>query len=173
MGVMTAAPSDEELAERAAGGEERAFEELVRRYTRPLLGLCLRLMGERPEAEDMVQEAFLKAYRGLASYDPSRAFASWLFRIAQNGCIDALRARKSWSPLPTTEPPAKEPLRMAWESGLPAAIAALPGRYRAVLQCKYGLGLTAAETADRLDMSPGNVRVCIHRAIKMLREELS
>ncbi len=161
---------------RAAAGDREAFAGLVRRYTGPLFGLCRRLMGDAAEAEDRVQEAFLKAYEHLDRYDPARRFGPWLHRIAQNGCIDALRARRSWGPLPDAglaDDAAAEPVGWDEREALAAAIDTLPAKQRAILQLKYGRGLAAPEIAAELDMTPGAVRVALHRAVGCLRRRLS
>ncbi len=167
--------SDEALAVRAAAGDHAAFEALVRRHAGPLLAFCRRLLGDATEAEDKVQEAFLRAYRGLDRFDPSRRFSSWLYRIAQNACVDALRARREWAPIEEVDPPGGEaqPLGPEASPHVARAVGDLPARQRAVLHLKYALGLDAVEIAERLDMTPGNVRVVLHRAVKLLRERLS
>ncbi len=172
---MSLAPrSDEELAHRAAIGDREAFSTLVRRYAGPVFGLCRRLLGDEAEAEDRVQEAFLKAYEHLDRYDPARRFAPWLFRIAQNACIDGLRARRAWGPLPDELPSAAAP-PLGWEErdALDQAVATLPAKQRAVLHLKYAEGLSAPEIGARLDMTPGAVRIALHRAIHALRTRLA
>lgn len=173
--VLEAEVTDEALAVRAAAGDHAAFEQLVRRHAGPLLAFCRRLLGDAAEAEDKVQEAFLRAYRGLDRFDPARRFSSWLYRIAQNACVDALRARREWAPLDEAEPAASHapPLPAEASPRVAQAVGDLPARQRAVLHLKYALGLDAVEIAERLDMTPGNVRVVLHRAIKLLRERLS
>lgn len=177
MGVMVleAHVTDEALAVRAAAGDHAAFEALVRRHAGSLVAFCRRLLGDPVEAEDKVQEAFLKAYRGLDRFDPSRRFSSWLYRIAQNACVDALRARRDWAPIDEVDPPGADaaPLVADTSPRIAQAVSALPARQRAVLHLKYALDLDAVEIAERLDMTPGNVRVVLHRAIKLLREKLS
>lgn len=166
--------TDEALAVRAANGDAVAFEALVRRYAGPLMAFCRRFVGEA-DAADRVQEAFLRVWKNLGRFDPSRRFSSWLWRIAQNACVDALRARREWEPLDEVDPPASDaaPLVADASPGLNRAVADLPPRQRAVLHLKYALGLDAVEIAERLDMTPGNVRVVLHRAIKLLRERLA
>jgi len=176
MGIAALAPSDEQLAARAADGDRSAFETLVRRHAGALLAYCRRLMQDDAEAEDRVQEAFLKAYAHIDRYSPGRRFGPWLFTIAHHTCIDALRTRKAWAPLGEADPPAAEDRRPLVRDDLEAlepALAALDPRARAVLHCKYTLGLSAPEIAARLEMTPGNVRVVLHRAIKTLRGRLT
>src|SRR5687767_14404503 len=79
------------LVAQALAGSESAFEQIVRRYQRPVIGLIARITGDRSLAEDLAQDAFLKAYRNLAAFDTTRRLSSWLFRIAHNTAIDSLR----------------------------------------------------------------------------------
>ncbi|MDX2176563.1 MAG: sigma-70 family RNA polymerase sigma factor [Candidatus Sumerlaeia bacterium] len=88
-----AAASDEALAAAAAGGNRDAFAELVARYERPVHGLCHRMLGSAEEAEDAAQEAFVKAWRALGSFDAARPWKPWLLRIAANTARDAARRR--------------------------------------------------------------------------------
>src|SRR5690606_5539182 len=85
---------DRVLAVRAGEGEERAFEELLRRYERPVFTLVLRMVRDRELAEDLAQEAFVRAFQAIRSYDPSYKFSSWIFKIANNLTIDHLRKRR-------------------------------------------------------------------------------
>jgi RNA polymerase sigma-70 factor, ECF subfamily len=181
MSLMVSEPTvgpeltDEALASRAARGDHAAFEALVRRHAGPLLAFCRRLLGDATEAEDRVQEAFMRAFRNLDRFDASRRFGSWLYRIAQNACVDTLRARRDWAPIDEVDPPGRDaaPLTADASPALTRAVSELPARQRAVVHLKYTLGLDALEIAERLDMTPGNVRVVLHRAIKTLREALS
>ncbi len=164
------------LVVRARLGDATAFAALVRRHTGPLLGYARSLVGTQAEAEDRVQEAFLKAWRGLERHDPSRSFGGWLHRIVHNACIDGLRARRAWEPLDEVEPPAPTrdaPLELDDVSAIDAAVAELHPRQRAALHARFALGLDAAEIAARLDTTPGNVRVVLHRAVAALRKTLA
>lgn len=172
----TATLADEVLAVRAARGDVAAFEALVRRHAGPLLAFCRRVVGNADEAEDRAQEAFMRVYKALDRFDPTRRFSSWLYRIAQNACVDALRARREWTSLDDSVEPAARPsapLPAELPPGLDDALRALPARQRAVLHLKYALGLDAIEIAERMEMTPGNVRVVLHRAIRTLREQLA
>ncbi len=86
--------TDGELLERVGGGDRGAFEELYRRYTRPVLGLALRRLGDRGRAEDALQDAFSAVWRSARSYDPHRgAGAAWLYTVARNAIVDGARRR--------------------------------------------------------------------------------
>ncbi len=75
----------------ALAGSQSAFEQIVRRYQRPIISLIARMTGDRALAEDLAQETFVKAFRSLAAFDTTRRLSSWLFRIAHNTAIDAMR----------------------------------------------------------------------------------
>ena len=86
--------SDHAAIERARGGDSRAFSPLVEAYQAPIFNLCDRILGNPHDAEEAAQEAFLRAYSRLDSYDPTRSFKTWLFSIAHHYCIDRLRRRR-------------------------------------------------------------------------------
>ena len=86
--------TDKDLAALATAGNERAFAELLRRYERPIFSLIYRMVRDRALAEDLAQEAFIRAFNAVSSYDPRYKFSSWIFKIANNHTIDHLRRRK-------------------------------------------------------------------------------
>jgi RNA polymerase sigma-70 factor (ECF subfamily) len=167
MQLMT---TDEHLATQAAAGDQAAFEALVRKHSPRLVAFCRHLVGGS-DAEDCAQEAFLRVHRHLRSFDPERRFASWLYKIAQNLCMDVMRSRDI--PEPLAGPAEYPPLSPGPSDRLEQAVSSLPVKYRAVLYQKYRLNLNAAEIADQMGMSHDHVRVCLHRAIRLLRERLS
>ena len=167
--VIAARRTNEVLALSAARGNRDAFEELVRRHTPSLLAFCRRFSRDRAEAEDRVQDAFIKAYRNLSKFDPSRSFVSWLYKIAQNACLDGIRTRESARP---ASGGGGQPISSDGEGRLDGAVASLPEKHRAILHYKYGLDMNAAEIAAQMGLTHSDVRVCLHRAIRMLRERL-
>jgi len=86
--------SDSALVERALSQDLAAFEQLVARYQNRIMGFVARMLNDREEAEDVTQEVFIKAYRSLDSFRGASSFSTWLYRIAQNLCIDRARKRK-------------------------------------------------------------------------------
>lgn len=84
-------PTDRDLAIRARRGDAEAFGELVRRYQGSVFNVCYRLLGERREAEDMAQEAFIRAYGRLETFDADRPFGPWIRRVAANACFNRLQ----------------------------------------------------------------------------------
>ena len=89
---------DKELAALAAKGREMAFRELLSRYERPVFSLVYRMVRDRTLAEDLAQEAFIRAFNAIKSYKPKYKFSSWIFKIANNHTIDYLRKRKLDTP---------------------------------------------------------------------------
>jgi len=175
------ARSDEELAAAASRGSEEAFRELVERFERPVFSLALRIV-RRPElAEELAQEAFVKAWRALGRFDPSRKFSSWLFKIAHNAALDALRRRgqpelsldapvgagEEPRPLPA-DPAAENPLARATSRAagraLATALAGLRAEYREILTLRFGEGLSYDEIAEVTGAPLGTVKVHLHRA---------
>src|SRR3954454_3240933 len=175
---MTPLPSD-------AG--EREFAQQVNRHRRELHVHCYRMLGSFDEAEDLVQETFLRAWRHRDSFEGGSGLRAWLYRIATNACLDALRreARRveevsSYAELPwlqpypdrlldevapsTEEPDAVVVARETIELGFLALIQLLPARQRAVLILRDVLEFTAQETADALETSVASVTSALQRA---------
>lgn len=169
----------------AAGPDDAWFDELYRQSSRRVLGLCLRMLGSREEAEDAAAEAFLKAHRALDRYDRGRPFASWILTIASRVCLDRLRRRRLERRLfaAPVEDPAEPPVRadgqlnrlLAGERrrSVRRAIAELPERYRQVLVMRYYGELAYQEIAGLLDLERNHVAVLIHRAKQRLRRALA
>lgn len=157
-----------------------AFGVLVRRYRRELYAHCLRMLGTAEEAEDAVQDAFLKAWRSRASFAGAAAARTWLYRIATNVCIDAAARRARRRTLrfvraverPEPEPAAVVAARETIEEGFLAIVLLLPPRQRAVLILRELLGWSAAETAELLATSPTAVNSALQRARATLRAQL-
>ena len=176
--------TDEALAERCLAGNRRAFDELVQRYHRRVYGLCRRMLGEDEEAADVAQEVFVRAYRHLDQFDPSRRFKPWLMTIATNLSVNRLKGRR-----PEAEsldqragdeqrgPPGGGPAQ-AVEAGefrerLETAIRELPDQYRIVALLRYGEGLAYEEIAAATRLPLGTVKTHLFRAKHRLREKLA
>jgi RNA polymerase sigma-70 factor (TIGR02960 family) len=178
----------------AMAGDEAAFATLVERHRRELHVHCYRMLGSFEEAEDLVQETFLRAWRRRDSFDGS-LFRAWLYRIATNACLDALRhstrqvrsmqsfAEVPWlQPYPDrlldeiapsdAEPDAVVVARETIELTFLAVIQLLPPRQRAVLILRDVLDWPASETASLLDMSVAAANSALQRARATLRERL-
>jgi RNA polymerase sigma-70 factor (ECF subfamily) len=176
---------DGEVVARVLAGERNAFGLLVTRYHRMILVLACQKTGRNQDAEDIVQEAFVRAYRSLDSLREPDKFGSWLYQITFKLCIDHLRRRgRTEEPLSLEALRAEqrfEPAAAAEEDGLlrreefqgvAEAIATLPDKYRLVLTLRYLKRLSYREIADHLGEPDGTVANRLHRAVKILRERL-
>jgi len=178
-------PTDAELVESTLRGSQEAFRDLVLRFERPVYALILRMVRDAETAEDLAQEVFVKAYRHLASYDPRRKFASWLFKVAHNTTIDHLRrAQLDTVPLAaeqedgggllavladaSTESPAAAAERRDMARALERAIARLRPEYREAVVLRYVEGLAYQEICEVLGLPVGTVKTNLHRARKEL-----
>jgi len=169
------------LIERCQAGDPEAFAALVRRYQRQVYALAYRLVGDRAEAEDVAQEAFLRCYRSLARFRTGQPFGPWLYRIATNLALDHLRRRgraaamASGEPPPTAERtagPDEEALRREDQRRLAAAIANLAPEYRVPVVLFHLQGLPLAEVARATGLPLTAVKNRLYRARKMLRQAL-
>lgn len=174
--------TDGDLIERVAERNRGAFEELYRRYTRPVLGLALRRLGDRGRAEDALQDAFAAIWRSASSYDRERGQGgAWLYSVARNAIVDGARRRP--------EPPMQPPDGPADESGPPeraeaswlswrvhGALERLPDHERPVIELAYWGGLSQSEISELLDVPLGTVktrtRSALARLADLLEEEL-
>lgn len=153
----------------------------MRRYERPVIRLIARITRDSTLAEDLAQETFLKAFRSLAAFDPARRLSTWLFRIAHNSAIDALRrARPPVVPLGTAgadEPVASaspDPVeQQALGRALETAIAELRPEARAAITLRYEEGLSFDEIGQILRMPEATARSHVHRARKDLSRRLA
>lgn len=176
--------SDEEVVARVLAGDTSLFEILMRRYNQRLFRVARGILADDAEAEDVMQEAYVRAFRELAGFRGEARFSTWLTRIA---CHEALaRARKrrrlvSLAPINGGEPPdppseASGPERQMENRELHAvlrdAVELLPDPLRAVFCLREIEGLSTEQTADALDLSVENVRVRLHRAKRGLRQAL-
>lgn len=168
------------LVERARRGDPAAFDALVRRHLPGALVAAERLLGERSDAEDLVQDAFLRALDRLPLLDPNRPFGPWFFTLLRNLGINQLRARK----VRYTEPeqfdaaspdalPDEEMIRAEVRERFDAALAALTPRQREIVMLFEVEGWKGAEIAEHLGLTPENVRWHLHQAKKSLRASLA
>ena len=176
-----AGDGDHALALAAAGGDTDAFEALYRRHSARVHGVVLRLAGwQRARAEDLVQEAFLRAWQALPGWRGEAAFGTWLHRLAVNVALMDLRARRvrpaldgddddALDALPAPESPGHA---AALAMDLERAVATLPPRARAVLVLHDIEGWTHGEIGAALDMATGSSKAQLHRARGLLRARL-
>jgi RNA polymerase sigma-70 factor, ECF subfamily len=170
--------SDGELIQRAAGGDRSAFEDLYRRYARPVFGFALRRLGDRGRAEDAVQETFASVWRSAGSYKPERGpGAPWLYAVARNAIVDRARAR-SETPAeipdtPTDEAGPAERTEQSWVAWrVHRALEELPEREHEVIALAYWSGLSQSEVAEYLGIPIGTVKTRTRSALARLADVL-
>jgi RNA polymerase sigma-70 factor (ECF subfamily) len=177
------ADPDIELMLRFQKGDERCFEELVKKHTRGLLNLVFRYLGDASRAEDVSQDIFVKVYRARMKYEPKAKFSTWLYRIAVNHCLNEIRARKNQPSLATPindlleEPQGQDPdarlSQAELHQAVKAAINALPENQRmAVILARYE-EMTYDEIAEAMSMSLEAVKSVLFRAKENLKLSLS
>ena len=166
---------DARLVELARTGEVDAFGELVRRYERRVGAVLARLLSDRRDVEEALQDTFLKAWRSLDRFRSDSSLFTWLYRIAVNEALQRLRRRQpvlqELEELPTPEQ-TSEPPDLELRSFLVARINALPLEVRAALVLRDLEGLSNHEVADALGISLATAKSRIHRASLQLRAEL-
>ena len=181
--------TERELVARAQKGDTDAFEQLMLDSQDRVYTLCLRMTGDREDALDLAQEAFLNAWRGLPAFQGNSSFSTWVYRLASNACIDFLRKRRrrqdredprslddGEAPLPEPVDPRGTPeeelergeLRRAVERGLQA----LPEHHRQVLIMRELSGLSYQEIGETLGLDLGTVKSRIARARLALKKFL-
>jgi RNA polymerase sigma-70 factor (ECF subfamily) len=153
----------------ARRGDQAAFGRLYQRFGRMVHGILL-AHGPREEAEDLVQEVFLRAWTQLATLDEPAAFGGWLARMARNRATDALRARRPMRPIDSELPAAGSTHDEA--IAVVNLVRALPEAYRETLVLRLVEGLSGPEIAEMTGLTPGSVRVNLHRGMAMLRERM-
>ena len=169
-----------DLLAKAQGGNLFAFEEIVRRYQRRVYGTALRIVRRHDVADDVAQEAFVRAYRALASFDRGRPFGPWICRIAANLAINHLRSPESreqelpetHASTPSTVGPLDTLLHGEAQQVLDRALSELPAEQRAVFVLRVVEELSYKEIADALGIAMGTVMSRLARARERLRETL-
>lgn len=180
---------EKRLIKKVKKGDHRAFSELVDLYKNSVYSICLRMVGNRQEAEDLSQEVFIRAYHHIDKYDIDRKFSTWIFRIATNLSIDYLRKKKPSVYLDADMPGSEgftlstqlasdDPLpdelvvREEEEKWLQAEIGQLPEKYRTAIILKYIEDLSLKEISAILGIPVATVKTRIHRGREALRERL-
>jgi len=170
-------------------GDQNAFSEIVELYKDKVYQICYRMLGNPTEAEDLAQEAFVRAYINITSYNMNRKFSTWLYRIATNLCIDRIRKKKPDfyldAEIAGTEGltmysqvaadiqlPEDEVENMELQETIQKEILKLPEKYRSVIVLKYIEELPLKEISEILDLPLGTVKTRIHRGREALREQL-
>lgn len=176
--------TDEQLAMSAMNGNQEAFTDLVTAHQRKVYGLALHLLRNQQDAADAAQEAFMRCYTSLQSFDPSRNFGAWLYRIAYNHCLDVLRQRKR-TPLVASSrhdddhvaPEAPDPgpgveemvERVESVETVKQAMNRLSAEHSHILALRYTLDLSYAEIAEVVGAPESTVTMRLYHAKRALR----
>ena len=177
--------TDGELIQSAIRGREDGFEELVRRYQRPITGYVYRMLNNYDASLDVTQEVFIKVYNSLERYSSEFKFSTWLYRIAHNAAIDYMRrnsvsqqsletenADGSYqlqieSPQPNPE---QERERSEWRREIETVVKCLPQAYRELILLRHSQDLSYDEIAEITNLPLGTVKNRLFRAREMMRE---
>jgi RNA polymerase sigma-70 factor (ECF subfamily) len=181
------AATDEELVRRSKEDDERAFGELVSRYESKVYSLALRMVRNPEDAEDVLQDTFLRAYRGIKSFQGASTFSTWVYRITANSALMRLRKKQ----LPTvsiedqderetpiniadwTPGPVEQLMTQELQQEMDAAIGSLPPEFQQVFILRDVEEKSNAEVAEILDLSVAAVKSRLHRARLKVRNRLA
>ena len=180
---------EKRLIEQALGGHEKAYESLLNKYRNLVFSIMLKMVRNKQEAEDLAQEAFMKAFSSLATFNDEFAFSTWLMKIASNNCIDFLRKRKlrTYSihepvqykdekieiDIPDHDPtPEKTLIQSERNRMIEETIQALPERYRYVIILRHKEEKSYEEIAEIMNLPLGTVKAQIFRAREILNKNL-
>jgi RNA polymerase sigma-70 factor (ECF subfamily) len=177
--------TDGELIAGFIGGRADGFEELVRRYQRPITGYVFRMIGDYEASLDVTQEVFIKVYNSIEKYCPDYKFSTWLYRIAHNAAVDHLR-RNSVTPqsLETENAdgayeiqiesrlssPEQDRERSEWRTEIDAVVRCLPPAYRDLILLRHSRDLSYDEIAEVTGLPLGTVKNRLFRAREMMRQ---
>lgn len=179
--------SDHDLVEKALAGGDIAFETLVQRYQRPIIGYVSRLIGDREAALDVTQEVFIKVYNSLDKYSSEFKFTTWLYRIAHNAAIDHLRRNSANLQSIETEnadgayelqlespllSPEKQRERSEWRTEIETVVKCLPAAYRELILLRHSRDMSYDEIAEIAGLPLGTVKNRLFRARELMRKML-
>jgi RNA polymerase sigma-70 factor (ECF subfamily) len=176
--------SDEELVRWVVNGEIALFELLMRRHNQRLYRAARAILRDDTEAEDVVQEAWIRGYQNLRQFEGRATFSTWVTRIAVHEALHGLRRRRDHEEMDAMQPPKYEPASpkaspevhaasAETQRLLEQAIDTLPDSYREVFVLRDVEEMSTIETAEALSISTENVKVRLHRARTLLRKEIS
>lgn len=177
--------TDGELIASAVGGRVDGFEELVRRYQRPITSYVFRMLGDYESSLDVTQEVFIKVYNSLAKYSPEYKFSTWLYRIAHNAAIDHMRRNSVMAhsleaenadgsyqiQLESMAPsPEQDRERSEWRTEIESVVRCLPPAYRDLILLRHSRDLSYDEIAEVTGLPLGTVKNRLFRAREMMRQ---
>ncbi len=184
---MSTPETDEQLVRKAQQEDERAFGELVHRYESKVYSLALKMLRNPEDAEDVLQDTFLRAYRGIKSFQGNSTFSTWIYRITANSALMRLRRKHlptvsiddaderetpiniaDWAPGPV-----EQLLNQETQQAMNQAIESLPPEFRQVFVLRDIEELSNSEVAEILDLSVAAVKSRLHRARLKVRDRLA
>jgi len=180
---------DEELIQKALAGNQAAYKELLNRHQRAIFNIILKIVRNRDETEDLVQETFMRAFHSLATYRSEYRFSTWLYKIAANCAIDSIRKKKIEAlsldkPIETKDGKVEidlpdnssNPEENLWQKqrrmSIDEAIDSLPEKYREVIVYRHRDDQSYEEIAQILKLPVGTVKARIFRARELLKKKL-
>jgi RNA polymerase sigma-70 factor (ECF subfamily) len=181
-------PSDAELVQQALSGSQAAYQDLVSRYATPAVNLATRMVQDRAVAEELAQEAFVRAFERLSTYDLKRRFVSWFFQVLHNVTIDYLRHKRPATislgelaeaghpalDLPSTgASPHARVEQAALAHAMEAALARIRPEFREAVVLRYHEDLSIEEIAETMKVPAGTIKTYLYRARKELASILS
>jgi RNA polymerase sigma-70 factor (ECF subfamily) len=185
--LQTMTSTDEELVARSKTGDMESFNQLVKRWERPIFALAYRTLGREEDARDVTQETFLRAFRALGGFKGDAKFSSWLYRIALNLCRDWMRKERRTPLVPVPEgleveqfAAERQPTetvedlaaRAELSRGVAAAMEKLPPEQRQAIILKEYHGLTFQEIADLMKCPLSTVKTRVYQGLSTLRKQL-
>lgn len=177
MYLQVGTEDEDRLIGRCLAGDTAAFEPLVERYHRPLFHVAVRMLGDREEARDATQTAFLKAYQALATCDRQRRFFSWIYRILVNDCLNILRGRRVTEPIEDgagTQAPPVDPVEAAdLRRRVRSALLQLPADQRDVIVLRHFAEMSYEEVAAAIGVPEKTVKSRLFSARRRLCELLA
>ncbi len=188
-GIVLVADDDQILIKKALAGKENAYKVLLNRHKDAVFRMIVKIVRNQEEAQDLLQETFVKAFGALSSYKFSYRFTTWLYKIAVNNCIDFLRKKRLNSlsldqPVPTedgevtieladwTYNPEKDWASKKRALSIDSAIQSLPQKYREVILFRHKQDKSYEEIAEVLNIPVGTVKARIFRARELLKKKL-
>ncbi len=165
------------LVDRCLDGQQSAFRELIQKFQGPVFGLCYRMLGQREEAEDAMQETFLRVVRNLHRWDPNRAFEPWLLTIAGNRCRTRLAKRKRRPKSHVLDYPIQDSSHLQTAANhlaeeITIALQSVRDEYKQAFLLFYKRQFCYAEIAKQMDIPLGTVKTWVHRARRELIDRL-
>lgn len=177
--------NEEKLINRAAKGDASAFNELLGLHEKRMYAVCLRMCTNQEDAQDCLQEAMLRIYRSIAGFKGQSSFATWVYRVTMNTCLDELRKKKNkqttsldslldtgWLPSDDYDTPERHAIESEQNRAIRSAIAELPEDMRSAVVLRDIQGFSYDEISVMLGINVGTIKSRISRGREKLREKI-